>query len=570
MSYVKNIKFYYFSLLVCLVLVSMYHLYFGRKVIPGVNVAGVNVGGMTYKQATRVLGNLDESTQKTLVLSLKDKNYKLDDEEMYLEYSWDATISRAFEVGRTGNVFVDSKDKLAGIFKKLHLPAFYNFEEDPLNRFLISIQGEVNSLAKNAKYVIVNDGLEIESEEVGLKVDEEKLYSTVIDRLGTMNFDEIKIPTKVDEPTLTVSDLELTMDEAQNIVFNPLHIAYKDKSWVVSNIQKLNFLTFKDDENHLGFDKTKFKAYLEPISFVVNELPKGKVTAMNGDRVTGFELVKDGLEVDVDSTTEAFKEAYFGLHPTAEIVVNTISGTANPGDYGIFALLGEGKSKFTGSASGRIHNLTLAAERTDGVLVPPGTIYSMNDAVGEISAATGYDSAWIILGDRTVLGHGGGVCQTSTTLFRAILDAGLPVVERNPHAYRVRYYELESHIGIDASIYQPSLDLKFKNDTANHVLIESSWDLENSSLAFRIYGTPDGREVYISEPVVTNQSSPPEALYQEDSTLAKGIVRQIDFPAWGANVSFTRTVTRGDDVLYNDVFKTYYQPWRAIYLVGTK
>jgi vancomycin resistance protein YoaR len=125
-------------------------------------------------------------------------------------------------------------------------------------------------------------------------------------------------------------------------------------------------------------------------------------------------------------------------------------------------------------------------------------------------------------------------------------------------------------VGFDASIFQPTWDFQFKNDTPNYVLVQSSYNLNESSLTFKIYGTPDGRTVDISQPVVTNQSPPPPALYQDDPTLPKGVTKQVDYPAWGASVKFTRTVKRGDVVLFEDVFNSRYQPWRAIYLVGTK
>ena len=74
----------------------------------------------------------------------------------------------------------------------------------------------------------------------------------------------------------------------------------------------------------------------------------------------------------------------------------------------------------------------------------------------------------------------------------------------------------------------------------------------------------------MTSPSVTNITPPPKALYQEDSTLAKGVVKQVDFAAWGADAFFKRTVTRDGKILYNDTFYTHYQPWRAVYLVGTK
>jgi vancomycin resistance protein YoaR len=134
----------------------------------------------------------------------------------------------------------------------------------------------------------------------------------------------------------------------------------------------------------------------------------------------------------------------------------------------------------------------------------------------------------------------------------------------------VSYYEQDRPVGFDAAIYQPSWDFRFKNDTEHSVLVQTEADVENFSLTFKIYGTSDGREVKITEPEITGQSPPPPALYQDDPTLAKGIVRQVDFPAWGAKVRFSRTVTRGGEELFVDTYESRYQPWRAVYLVGTK
>src|SRR5205085_743367 len=129
-----------------------------------------------------------------------------------------------------------------------------------------------------------------------------------------------------------------------------------------------------------------------------------------------------------------------------------------------------------------------------GVLIAPGQVFSFSKAIGEVSSFTGYKQAYVIENGKTVLGDGGGVCQVSTTLFRAALNAGLPIVERHPHAYRVQYYEEDSGPGIDAAVYVPSVDLKFKNDTGHHILIQAYADVENLRLTFDLYGANDGRE----------------------------------------------------------------------------
>ena len=237
---------------------------------------------------------------------------------------------------------------------------------------------------------------------------------------------------------------------------------------------------------------------------------------------------------------------------------------------GIKELIGVGTSLFQHSIESRIYNVNLAASRINGILVAPGEVFSFAKAVGDVSSLTGYKQAYIIENGKTVLGDGGGVCQVSTTLFRAALNSGLPIAERHPHAYRVQYYEQDSPPGIDATVYVPSIDLKFKNDTEHHILIQSIVDLNELRLTFMIYGTNDGRISEIGTPVITSQSPAPEPKYQDDPTLPKGVVKQVDFAAAGANVYFTRTVTKDGEVIISDKFSSNYRPWQAVYLRGTK
>lgn len=566
----SKIKPYYLGLLGFFILVSIYHVVFANRIIPGVTVAGLDLGGLTYEEAVANLLLKEQTLDDKIIITRDQEMYTLNFDDIDLEYNWEAAVTRAFEVGRTGNLFSDTKDKLVGPLKTLYIPTYYDFDEDAFNSFLLSVRGDIDSPAEDAAFSIDGSSVIVDLETTGYRIDQQKLYEDIIDALDKFSFSSIEVNINTDDPEFTRSELLPHIEKANEIIFSPLTVVYKEQKWELSPEKKLEFLKYSKSEQDLAFNEAKFKGYLETISPNVNELPRGTVQTNDEGKVISFELKEPGQEIDVDKTTDSFKDAYFGIADSSEIFVNDIDSAIDPKEYGILELIGEGTSLFSGSAQGRINNLTLAAERTNGVLVPPGSIYSMNDSIGEISAATGYDAAWIILGSRTVLGHGGGVCQTSTTLFRAVLDSGLPIVARHPHAYRVRYYELGSPMGIDASIYQPTLDFQFKNDTPNYVLVTADWDLEEQSLTFRLYGTPDGREVEITEPVVTSQSPPPEPLYQDDPTLAKGVVRQVDFPAWGARVSFDRTVTRDGEVLYEDTFKTNYQPWRAVYLVGTK
>jgi len=555
------------------ILMAIYHIYYSHRIIPGVYIGKVNVSGLTFNQAKDKLTKEEAGLTKTLVIVRGDKKYEITADDIVFNYNWDAAVTRAFEIGRTGNFYIDNKDKVAGLVKKIRLPAFYEYEDGLLSNKLASIKGEVNIDTKDAMFVLVDGKIKVDPESAGTKVDGDKLFDDVMYAFNNLDFSEISLVVKDEMPKVLAGELSDLVDDVEKVIYNPLTITKDKKQWKLTKEQLMDLTKPKRNEKGeiiLTLNKESYKLLMDTISFDVGELPKGRVTEEKDGKVISFELIQGGKQIDNEVFDERFKEALFQVKPTVELVMMDTSSEEDISKYGIHALLGEGVSKYNGSGAARVKNLNLAAQRTNGVLVPPGAVYSFNKAIGEVSGATGYDTGYIIMGGRTVLGEGGGVCQTSTTMFRAVLNAGLPIVTRYAHAYRVVYYEIDQPVGFDAAIFQPALDFQFKNDTPNYILIQTFAKPENYELAFRIYGTPDGRSVELTKPVVTNQTPPPAPLYQDDPTLKKGVVRQVDFPAWGASASFTRTVKRGEQVLYNDTFKSRYQPWRAVYLVGTK
>jgi vancomycin resistance protein YoaR len=292
-------------------------------------------------------------------------------------------------------------------------------------------------------------------------------------------------------------------------------------------------------------------------------------------RVSAFQPSSPGRMVNKKMAEEDFRKL---LAPptsgTIRLLVTPVEPkvtTQQANNLGIKELLGEGKSSFGGSISNRAHNIALGASRLHGALIAPGEVFSFNNTIGEVSAKTGYKQAYVIKQKRTVLDDGGGVCQVSTTLFRAALNAGLPIDERHQHAYRVSFYEQKGvKAGLDAAVFSPVEDLKFKNDTPAYILIQASVDLVNDNLFLDLYGTSDGRQVLITNHKVWGLTPPPPDLYQDDPTLPKGEIKQIDFAAGGAKTSFDWHVERNGEVLQNRTFYSNFAPWQAIYLRGTK
>lgn len=328
------------------------------------------------------------------------------------------------------------------------------------------------------------------------------------------------------------------------------------------------------------YDEETLLKTLQPIIETVTITPVDAQFTFQDNRVTTFKPSSNGQEVDMEllksrvgAKAVLVLSANKPKNITFQIPVKTIKPnvtTEEVNNLGITELIASGTSLFTGSIPNRIYNITLASSRLNGVLVKPGETFSFVNTIGDVSSFTGYKQAYIIQGGRTVLGDGGGVCQVSTTFFRALLNAGLPIVERHAHAYRVGYYELDSPPGLDAAIYTPTVDLKFKNDTGNHILIQTEVDPVNQRLTFYLYGTKDGREVTLGKPVIVSQSPAPEPLYQDDPNLPKGELKQVDFAASGAKVYFTRQVTKNGKVLTDDTFNSTFRPWQAVFLRGTK
>lgn len=231
---------------------------------------------------------------------------------------------------------------------------------------------------------------------------------------------------------------------------------------------------------------------------------------------------------------------------------------------GIRELVASGTTYFAGSSAARVRNIEVAAAQFEGVVIPPGKLFSFNQLVEDVSSANGFEDSLIIWGDQTAVGVGGGVCQVSTTVFRAAYEAGLPIVERYNHGYVVSWY---GEPGLDATIYTPTVDFKFRNDTSAYLLVDPVVDSVNGVITFNLYGTKPDRVVKIAEPAVSDIVEPEPAIYKVDEDLAPGQQEQVEWQKEGKTVEVTRTIIENGESR-TDTITSKYQPWQAVYLVG--
>lgn len=326
-------------------------------------------------------------------------------------------------------------------------------------------------------------------------------------------------------------------------------------------------------EPEYNFDESSLYLFLKNIASEIDIPPEEALFEFKEGKVTAFKLSKDGRKLNLEKTTKMVREKLKKEPSMVEItlpveVAKPKVTTEEANNLGIKELIGSGVSYFKDSIPPRVYNISLATSRVHGLLIKKGEIFSFNKAVGKIASETGYQKAYIIKQGKTILDDGGGVCQVSTTLYRAALYSGLPIVYREAHTYRVSFYE--PPVGLDATVFNPEPDLKFKNDTPGAILIQGYMNYQNQSLTFEFYGTSDGRKTTITQPVFVSQTPPPEPIYQDDPTLPKGEIKQVDTAHWGAKVYFKRKVERNGEVLIDETVWSNYVPWAAVYLRGTK
>lgn len=334
----------------------------------------------------------------------------------------------------------------------------------------------------------------------------------------------------------------------------------------------------------VAFDQEVFSKDLDKIAPEIEKAPVDATFKFDPGagpdrkgRVVTFTHSQNGIALDREKIKQSLI-AWAKTSPTKPVTITLATKTVVPSvqsstadQMGIKSLLGEGVSYFYDSIPGRVFNIKLGTEKISGSLIAPGEVFSFDQAIGTVSAVFGFQKAYAIIKGKTVLDDGGGVCQVSTTVYRAALNAGLPIIARTAHTYRVGFYEQGGFLpGLDATVYPPDPDLKFKNDTGGYILIQATFDPEHAKLTFDLFGTDDGRQTKILGPYFISTSPPPDPIYEDDPTKPTGTVTQVDTAHAGAKVYFKRTVTRGSETLINETVYSDFVPWPARFLRGTK
>ena len=578
-----------------------YESSYAERIYPGVSAVSVALGGKTRAEARTAL--LSRLNPKQMV-SLRDgtQRYMLSLAELGIQPDVDALLAAAFAIGRPAGWTAGVAEQLDARLSGRSVSAALVMDEGAAQVTLKRLSRQIERAPRDASVSLLGAQVVSEAPLSGRALDIAGTLENIRQALQRPAGVGLEADVVVRELPPLVSDGAEAAAQMRVILSAPLHLTLAEQAWnetgktttglLLSPIQQDRLWTIdtgmlaslarvRQAPNGSGrasllvsFDDQKLTAFLNEIGAQIERKPRDARFYFDEKtaRLSPLVASQEGRTLDVAATLQRIKaQALSSDNRTVPLVVQSIKPTIALEDadaFNIHELVVAGTTSFFGSSPERIQNVRVATSQFNGVVVAPGQEFSFNQYLGEVLDANGYEPAFVIIGDRTDVGIGGGVCQVSTTAFRAAFFGGFKITQRWAHGYTVHYYE--PPVGLDATVYAPLVDFRFVNDTPNYLLIQPSIDLKENTLTFKFFGTRNNRTVEMEGPTITKVIPHPADAYEKDPTLPVGVVKQVDFAADGKTVVVNRTVKDGEKVLYRDRFTSTYRPWQARFMVGTK
>ena len=564
------------------------------KILPGINVAGIKLSGLTQEEAKNTLNQIiDPINESGIKFIYQDKeaiitpvisSFEGDIAFSVMVFHINETVEAMFSIGRDGSFLINLFSKLSSLLYNKNFNISFSIEDDQIIKILEENYENIEGKATDATLLATTTwdeyrrkeiAFEIVPEKIGFILDYEKAVNELKSNLLQLDLSPIKIEANDDVPGILAENALNMKSEAKKVASRaPLSLNYEGDSWIIEEEELASWLGLEKGVNGLiviGLKEDLVEKFLKDnISPTVNKEPIDAKFEVTEGRVVEFQTSENGIKLNPTKTMSMIRTNFLvGTSTKIAVVTDTIKSkikTESVNDLGIKEIIGTGHSNFAGSPNNRIHNINNGAQSISGILIAPDEEFSLIGALGEINADTGYLPELVIKGNRTIPEYGGGLCQIGTTIFRTAIQSGLPITARRNHSYRVSYYE---PAGTDATIYDPWPDMKFLNDTGNYMLIQHR--IDGNDLYFDFWGTQDGREVEITDPTIYNIVSPGPTKMIETTDLAPGEKRCTESAHAGADAYFDYIVAYpGEEEAREERFSSHYIPWQAVCLIGVE
>lgn len=594
LTWPKGLLLYLGSLLLVIgAIFGIYSVAFADTIYPNITIAGVDLGGLTKEQAEQKLADtLKDHTFKPVTINYETRSFTIQPEQIEAKVNDEQSVAAAYAVGRSNDLLLNLTEKLTTPFTDTHLPIAVDADQKKLDEAIEVIEKKVTVPVKEADLAITDGVATITKPEAGKVMDRIKLKKQTLDQLGRQSEAPIMLALSVKPPVILEVDIEPLKTQAEMILKESLTFTANDKTLTADAKVIGQWLATKkvnDRQLELIFSEEKVNEYVSSLAKQIDRAPENaRLTTINGT-VTALTQSNDGLTLNQQKAKEAITAVLTarkeqGTIPSVPIALTVDIKKAATSSENLAQLerIAVASSDFTGSPGNRQENIRLGAKLFNGLMIQPGEQFSTLKALGNIDEASGFKPELVIKQDQLTPEVGGGLCQVSTTLFRAVLNAGLQVDSRVNHRFRVSYYEkkpakidpedyvtlnAKTLVGLDATIYDPKPDFTFTNDTGSFILIQSK--VEGTTITFEFFGKKDGRKVAIAGPFITSRIPAPTAIqYIPDPSLPEGVTKLKEKAVPGAKAYFTYTVTKDGQELHKNTFNSSYTAWQAKYYKG--
>lgn len=469
-----------------------------NKINYGAEIAGISIGGLSQDGA---LDKLNIETNKILSqnfnLIYKNHIWTINLKNLGIEINTAATINNAYKYGHQSKRFINNAFWQLKSFLGYNFHLEYNIADEKLEKFFAENLSIIHQPAKDSLLVYDKKTQDfiVTPSSPGTIIDKNNFKKQIQKILNNFTAQDINLSLIDDQPKIIESEAKKLIPIAKKLIVNvPISIIINNKE--IDKIDLDGILSLMDPIPNL--DNIKIENYLVFLAPLVAQEPVDAQLTVINNKVTSFALSQNGIKLETQKNINILKNGI--LNNQKEIELQTINtkpkiSAENIDNLGITSLLARGISNFSGSSGNRIANIKIGAARFNGTLIKPNEEFSFDTLLGDVGPEQGYKPGLVIKENKMVPEYGGGLCQVSTTAFRAAVYSGMEITERYPHAFAVHYYNPQ---GFDATIYPPNPDLKFINNTPGYILIQTKVD--KNELIFEFYGTDDGRKTEVTGP----------------------------------------------------------------------
>jgi vancomycin resistance protein YoaR len=527
------------------------------SVLPGVTVAGVDVGGLAPADArARIDAEIGARLDEPVEIVVGGKSLRV-------------TPSNIFQVDGAASeraAYDSARESLSARLGALAVPFAVHRDVQPVLRVHESgraaladelaaltrraVSARVSMEGKEAVVVQGRDGTAIDGEAVLASLRETALA-------GLPSF-EVQLQSV--EPPISTEAAERAATTARTIAAAPVRLELKGEGDIgrLGRVQLASLVRFEPKAGAVNvvLDPAGIQRKLHPLVKPFTRKPEDATFRVSGDRAYVVKA-KNGTTLDVKGAQGAIYEAgngpgrrlaVLGLTPLAPALT-----TKDAKALGISERVSTFTTDMGVSSPNRIWNVHLLGNYLEGTIVKAGGTFSYNEVVGPRTIERGFREGQMIFGGVLIPSIGGGVCQTATTIFNAAFEAGLPVSERHNHSWYISHYPM----GRDATVSWGGPDLVFKNDLKHAILIDVSYTDTTFTISF--YGTKQGRKVTSTTADPTNYTQP-KMQYAIDPTAVPGSKTVVAGGGPGFDTNVHRKVYEHGKLIRDDDFFTRYTP----------